>query len=69
MIEEHTPHNILKDVIENIKDIEDIVVVVRYDNEQITQSYSHMKTTEVVGLLECAKHSVLLDMTEEFEED
>ena len=65
----HTPHSILKDVIENIKDIEDIVIVVRYDNEQITQSHSHMKTTEVVGLLECAKHNVLLDMTEEYEDD
>ncbi|TDL39398.1 hypothetical protein EVU91_04440 [Macrococcoides bohemicum] len=65
MTEEYTPHDILKDVIQYVKDIQDIVIVVKYDNDEITESYSHMNKTEAVGLLECGKHSILLDMTEE----
>lgn len=56
---------ILEDTVKHRKDIQDIVIVARGKNEVITEAYSYMNKTEVLGLLECAKHSVLLDMTEE----
>ncbi|UBH10085.1 hypothetical protein [Macrococcus armenti] len=65
MSKKHTVKNVLKDTLKQHKDIQDVVVVVSCKNKVITEAYSHMDKTEVLGILECAKHNVLLDMTEE----
>lgn len=61
----HTVKDVLKDALNQHKDIQDVVVIIRGKNEVIAEGYSHMNKTEVLGLLECAKHNVLLDMTGE----
>ncbi len=61
----YTPKKILKDAKENIKDVKKIIIVVEYDNGEITHSCSDMTHIEAIGLMEATKHDLLLEMTEE----
>jgi hypothetical protein len=61
-----TPRALVSHLLDAIDrgEVETVTYVVREPNGQIKNGYSEGQQTEVLGLLECAKYSVIDDMYE-----
>lgn len=53
-----TPKSLLNVALDNVDDIEDIVVVVKYSDTSITTGYSYENSLPALGMLEIAKDEI-----------
>lgn len=53
-----TPKSLLNKALENVNEIENIVVVVQYENKSITAGYSYENSLPALGMLEIAKDEI-----------
>lgn len=53
-----TPRSLLNTALKNADEIENIVIVIQYDNKSITAGYSYENSLPALGMLEIAKDEI-----------
>lgn len=53
-----SPNSLLNTALENVDEIENIVIVIQYDNKSITAGYSYENSLPALGMLEIAKDEI-----------
>ena len=59
-----TPKSLLNTALKNSDEIENIVVVIQYDNKSITTGYSYENSLSALGMLDIAKDEIKYSMND-----